>query len=1140
MKIEELPIPSYLKENLLKEGIEELYPPQEEAIKKGVLEGENLVIATPTASGKTLVAVFATAKHLENNGKVLYLTPLRALAAEKYEEFKKYFKDKASVIATYGDYDSSDPWLSKYDIIITTNEKADSLLRHGAEWIKNISLIVIDEIHLLGDSERGPTLEMTVTKILEIVPNAQVLSLSATIKNAEEIANWLKSKLISINWRPVPLKEGVYYDGIIEFSNGDIKEVNLKEFEPVINIALETIIENGQALIFTTTRRKAEKIAEKIAKVFSKTIFKSYLKEEVLQQYADKILEVGGKSSYSEKIAHVIKRGVAYHHAGLSHPYRTLIEDAFRKKYIKILVATPTLCLHPDTFVITMNGAKKIKDLTKNDLVLTHNGRFKKVISPLEREYNGKLLTIIPFGSLRVKMTPEHKVLVIKQTRHKSHLSDGTNKIWYEYDEAKWMKASELYNAFKNNKDNKISFMLLQPIPKVEQQCNRICLKMENSYIHNQYGKTNSLHPANYKTPKYLPLNYEVSRLLGIWIAEGTATKNGAIIFDIAVFEKELTEFIKSTIKKYFPEANIVINNKGKRRRITFCNKRFAEWLRKNIGNNAHCKKIPGILLFNSNRDVKLGLLHGLIDGDGYIRVKNKNRTHYINYTTVSQNLAYQIQILLATLGYTSSILSLKRKSSSFSKRRRDIFNIKISGKSFYDLLKELKIDLGQKEGNRTYNINKIWNNFFLLKIKDIKEEEYSGKVYNLSVEDDESYSIGFIVHNSAGVNLPARTVIIPELWRYGPEIGLYSIPVLEYKQYCGRAGRPRYDKVGYAISIARKRAEKELIFNKYINGDIEKIWSRLSDERHLRSHILAIIASNYANNIQEILQLFEKTFFAKQYGIIGVKEKIHSIIEFLNENEMIEFHGKEIKATKLGKRVSELYIDPLTAIILVNGLKHKPKILSEISILHLISRTPDVPSISTIRIPLEKLELYYQLHKNELLIEAPNIEEDPLEYEIYLEDFKKVIVLESWINELSEGEIYEKYRVEPGDLAVLRESAEWIIYSAHEISKIINEKSKIPLLKEMIERVKHGIKSELIQLARLEGIGRVRARALYQAGFKTIEDLSKAPLNALINVPTIGLKTALLIKKQIGEKVNEEILRNEKEFEQTRLSSYE
>ncbi|MEM2744231.1 MAG: hypothetical protein QXX97_03975, partial [Nitrososphaerota archaeon] len=71
MKIEELPIPSYLKENLLKEGIEELYPPQEEAIKKGVLEGENLVIATPTASGKTLVAVFATAKHLENNGKVL-------------------------------------------------------------------------------------------------------------------------------------------------------------------------------------------------------------------------------------------------------------------------------------------------------------------------------------------------------------------------------------------------------------------------------------------------------------------------------------------------------------------------------------------------------------------------------------------------------------------------------------------------------------------------------------------------------------------------------------------------------------------------------------------------------------------------------------------------------------------------------------------------------------------------------------------------------------------------------------------------------------------------------------------------------------------------------------------------------------
>ncbi len=1138
MRIEEIPIPSYLKENLLKDGIEELYPPQEEAIKKGVLEGENLVLATPTASGKTLVAIFATAKHLENNGKVLYLTPLRALAAEKYNEFKKYFGNKASIIATYGDYDSSDPWLSKYDIIITTNEKADSLLRHGANWIRNISLIVIDEIHLLGDSERGPTLEMTVTKILETVPNAQILSLSATINNAEEIANWLKSKLININWRPVPLKEGVYYNENIEFSDGDIKEIHFKDFDPVINIALETIIKKGQALIFTTTRRKAEKIAEKAAKALSKINSKLSLKEEILQQYAEKILEIGGKAAYAEKLAFVIKRGAAYHHAGLSHPYRTIIEEAFRKKYIKILAATPTLCLHPDTPIITSDCVKKIKDLTKDDLVLTHNGRFKKVISPLEREYDGKLLIIIPYGSLMAKMTPEHRVLVIKQIKHRSHLSDGTNRTWYEYDEAKWMRASELYNEFKNNKDNKVSFMLLQPIPKVEYQCDKIYLKNENSYIHNQYGKTNVLHPANDKTPEYLPLNYEISRLLGIWIAEGSTTKNGAIIFDIAVFEKELTEFITSTIKKYFTKTNIVINDKEKRRRIIFCNKRFAEWLRKNIGNNAYCKKIPAILLFNSNREVKLGFLYGLINGDGYIRVKNEDRTHYISYTTISQNLAYQIQILLASLGYISSI-SLSRRNDGFSSREENIFNIKISGKSFYDLLKELKIDLGQEKGNRTYNINKIWNNSLLLKIRDIKEEEYSGKVYNLSVEDDESYSVGFIVHNSAGVNLPARTVIIPEFWRYSPEVGFYGIPVLEYKQYCGRAGRPRYDKIGYAISIAKRKIEKELIFNKYINGEIEKIWSRLSDERHLRMHLLAIIASNYANNIQEILQFFEKTFFAKQYGLIGVKEKIHSIIGFLNDNKLIEINEEEIKATKLGKRVSELYIDPLTAIILVDGLKYKPRFLSDISILHLISKTPDVPMISGIRIPLEKLELYYQLHKNELLIEAPDPEEEPFEYEIYLEDFKKVMVLESWINELSEGEIYERYRVEPGDLAVLRETAEWVIYSAHEISKIINEKDKVPLLRELIERVKHGIKSELISLTRLEGIGRVRARALYQAGFKTIEDLSKAPLNVLINVPTIGLKTALLIKKQVGGKIDKEFLENKKDFEQTSLSSY-
>ncbi|MEM1767180.1 MAG: DEAD/DEAH box helicase, partial [Candidatus Bathyarchaeia archaeon] len=196
----ELSIPESVKEILIQGGIIELNPPQVEAIRAGVLEGRNLVLASPTASGKTLIAELCAMKHvLERDGKVLYLTPLRALANEKYEEFNKYSSiikpngERVSVGITTGDYDSADPWLERYDIIVATNEKADSLLRHRAKWIDDISLVVADEVHLLNEADRGPTLEIVLARFMQINPEIQILALSATISNAEEIAEWLKA-----------------------------------------------------------------------------------------------------------------------------------------------------------------------------------------------------------------------------------------------------------------------------------------------------------------------------------------------------------------------------------------------------------------------------------------------------------------------------------------------------------------------------------------------------------------------------------------------------------------------------------------------------------------------------------------------------------------------------------------------------------------------------------------------------------------------------------------------------------------------------------------------------------------------------------------------------------------------------------
>jgi len=204
LKIEDLPIPESVKNVIMSSQISRLYPPQEDAINAGALDGANLVLASPTASGKTLVAELCAMKHvLEGGGKVLYLTPLRALTSEKFDDFQKYTSipkkngQRITVALSTGDYDGSDPWLGRYDIIIATNEKCDSLLRHRPEWIQDVTLVVADEVHTLIDRDRGPTLEVTLTRLRETNPHAQLLALSATISNADEIADWLDAKSIT-------------------------------------------------------------------------------------------------------------------------------------------------------------------------------------------------------------------------------------------------------------------------------------------------------------------------------------------------------------------------------------------------------------------------------------------------------------------------------------------------------------------------------------------------------------------------------------------------------------------------------------------------------------------------------------------------------------------------------------------------------------------------------------------------------------------------------------------------------------------------------------------------------------------------------------------------------------------------------
>ena len=348
LKTAELPVPEQVKEILLNLGIAELFPPQEETIRAGVLEGKNIVLASPTASGKTLIAELCGLKHvLEKNGKVIYLSPLRALASEKFEEFRKYSSirkadgRKVSVGISTGDFDTADTWLERYDIIVTTNEKADSLLRHRAKWMDDISVVVADEVHLLNEAKRGPTLEVVLARLLQVNPDIQVLALSATISNVDEIASWLKANYIVTEWRPVSLKEGVVLHEEIQYKDGDARKIEKKTRYPTVNLVLNTLKSGGQALVFASTRKNSVSAAKTISQHTSEILSKPM--KRTLEHEAEKILSAGERTQISETLSDLVRCGTAFHHAGLAGAHRRLIEDSFREGKIKVLTATPTL-----------------------------------------------------------------------------------------------------------------------------------------------------------------------------------------------------------------------------------------------------------------------------------------------------------------------------------------------------------------------------------------------------------------------------------------------------------------------------------------------------------------------------------------------------------------------------------------------------------------------------------------------------------------------------------------------------------------------------------------------------------------------------------------------------------------------------
>lgn len=313
MDMEELDVPPNFKIILKKQGTH-LLPVQVMAVNVGLLAGENLLVVSATASGKTLIGELAGIPRALKGGKFLYLSPLVALANQKYRDFQKRYgkldlkvsiKVGMSRIKAREELSLPKGKVEDSDIVVGTYEGLDFLLRAGrASELSNLSTVVVDEIHMLGDADRGPRLKGLIQRLRFLFPNLQIIGLSATVGNNQEIANEFGMKLVEYSKRPVPLERHLIFARSEEDKNHWMTQLTRSEFQKRSQKGF-----HGQSIIFTNSRRKTHSIAD-----------------------------------------YLVKRGIkaAAYHAGLSYSKKNRIEKTFGEQKISVVVTTAALAAGVD------------------------------------------------------------------------------------------------------------------------------------------------------------------------------------------------------------------------------------------------------------------------------------------------------------------------------------------------------------------------------------------------------------------------------------------------------------------------------------------------------------------------------------------------------------------------------------------------------------------------------------------------------------------------------------------------------------------------------------------------------------------------------------------------------------------------
>lgn len=699
-------IPKNVADALKERGFVNLHPPQEKALPIA-LEGHSLVVAVPTASGKSIIGYIpALKKVLKEKKRVLYIVPLKALASEKRDDLVLFSHLGYNVAMSTGDLDSGDGRIKDADIVVATSEKADSMIRHGSRWMDSVGLVIADEIHLIHDPGRGPTLEIILTKLMKRNPELQIIALSATISNAMDLSIWLDAKLVVDDWRPVDLYEGVYFNDVITFEDREQKHVP-SEKEPIWALIKQTVEEGGQCMVFVNSRRSTESLAVKFSDNMAKYVSGPLSKK-------DTVLLTGGTepTTLGKKLTGCIASGTAFHHAGLTYTQRKYVEENFRSGSIKCIVATPTL---------------------------------------------------------------------------------------------------------------------------------------------------------------------------------------------------------------------------------------------------------------------------------------------------------------------------------------------------------------------------------------------------------------------AAGINLPARRVIIRDTTRYESNAGIVPISVMEIKQMSGRAGRPGYDPYGEAILIAKNLNDYDHLMYDYVMHDTERVTSKLGNEAVLRNHILGLIATGDANSDEEIIEFLNSTFYGSTSSMFGVESIVESVTDFLSKEEMIEKNGSSVRILPFGKRISDLYIDPKSAVILRDAVKNIKTGTDDFTILMAAALTPDVMGLYPKKSDENRLNTLAEEYEDKLLCDP--FEDPNFHYELFMSSLKVSAMTMDWISEVPEDLITDSLGIGPGDIRSRIDMMNWIMYSMSEIAYIFAPDS-IRNIRPLLTRIKYGVKEELTELVEFRGVGRVRARTLFDAGYRNSSDIMAASEKVLTDLPRIGPSLAKSLKEQTGGSV--------------------